>query len=167
MKGFTIIELIIVIILISIISAIGIGLLSSTDQYTARLASDRWLAGFRLAQRLALQKQNSLELLELSVAETSDSWVFRIRQGSQNLSEFDLEKEPLEIRFSDSDFSASCSTLPILTFPFTSNFDGYGNSVSTTRTQVTQNKRLCFIAGGIEEICISPSGYAYEGTCQG
>lgn len=165
-KGFTLIELIIVIILISIVSALGIGLFSSTDQYSARLASDRWLAGFRLAQRLSLQKQNSNHLVTATVTENSNAWLFSIDQGLVNLHKFDIEKEQVEMRGSASDYVNDCEVLPLITFPFSLSFNGYGDAVSTTIIQKTTNQRLCFIGGNVEDICISPSGYAYEGLCQ-
>ena len=165
-KGFTLIELIIVIILISIVSAIGIGLLSGTDQYSARLASDRWLAGFRLAQRLSLQKQNSSQIMTVTVTENSESWFFSINQGAFNLSAFDIEKERVQVRGSESDFINGCDTLPLITLPLSLYFSGYGDAISAARVQKTANQRFCFIGGSVEEICISPSGYAYEGLCQ-
>jgi MSHA pilin protein MshC len=166
MKGFTLIELIIVIILISIVSVLGIGLLSSTDQYSARLASDRWLAGFRLAQRLSLQKQNSNQLVTLTVAENSTEWLFSLDQGSINLNEFSIEKERVVVKGSVSDYVNSCDTLPLITFPFSIKFNGYGDVVSATRVTKPANQRLCFIGANVEEICISPSGYVYEGLCK-
>ena len=208
-KGFTLIELIVVIILISILSAVGIGLFSSSDQYSARLASDRWLAGLRLAQRLSLQKQNASNLVVMTVTSGSDSWGFSIDQAGINLSDFELnillshidlqiipeeflkqlrndpywkeripqlksvlsdfeiEKEQLDIRISTSSFSAACSTLPVMSFPNTFNFNGYGDLVSATRVQESTNTRLCFIGAQTMDLCISPSGYTYEGLCAG
>lgn len=166
-KGFTLIELIVVIILISILSAVGIGLFSSSDQYSARLASDRWLAGLRLAQRLSLQKQNASNLVVMTVTSGSDSWGFSIDQAGINLSDFEIEKEQLDIRISTSSFSAACSTLPVMSFPNTFNFNGYGDLVSATRVQESTNTRLCFIGAQTMDLCISPSGYTYEGLCAG
>jgi len=164
-KGFTLIELIVVIILISIISAVGMGLFSSTDQYSARLASDRWLAGLRLAQRLSLQKQNATNLVVMTVSNSADEWDLSIDQAGVNLSEFVIEKEQLDIRVSTTEFSNSCSTLTAVTFPYSLNFNGYGNLVTAARAQVSTNTRLCFIGAQTMDVCISPSGYAYEGLC--
>jgi MSHA pilin protein MshC len=165
-KGFTLIELIVVMILISILSALGIGLLSGTDQYSARLASDRWLAGLRLAQRLALQKQNSANLVAITVSDSAALWTMSIDQGAINLSDFEIEKERLQVRTSTTEFAAACATLPLLILPFTLNFDGYGNSVSAARVQSATNRRLCFVGAQTMELCISPSGYTYEGLCE-
>jgi MSHA pilin protein MshC len=164
-KGFTLIELIVVMILISILSALGIGLLSGPDQYAARLASDRWLAGLRLAQRLALQKQNSANLVAITVSDSADVWTMSIDQGAVNLSEFEIEKERLLAHTSTTEFADPCSTLSSLA-SLTLNFDGYGNSVSAARVQSATNRRLCFVGAQTMELCISPSGYTYEGLCE-
>ncbi len=164
-KGFTLIELIVVIVLISILSAVGLGLFSSADQYTARLASDRWLAGLRLAQRLSLQKQNASNLVSMTVSQSSDNWILSIDQAGMNLGEFDIEKKQLDVRVSTTDFSGPCSGLGSVIFPFVLNFNGYGDLVTSVRTQINTNTRLCFIGAQTMDVCISPSGYAYEGLC--
>ena len=164
-KGFTLIELIVVIILISILSTLGVGLMSGTDQYAARLASDRWLTGLRLAQRLSLQKQNPTNLLSISISQSTDLWSVSIDQASVMISEFDIERERLSIHTSTSDFSSGCSALPLMSFPQLLYFNGYGNLVNSSRAQLTENQRLCFVGAQTMELCISPSGYSYEGSC--
>jgi MSHA pilin protein MshC len=165
-KGFTLIELIVVIIVISILSTVGISLLSGSDQYTARLASDRWLAGLRLAQRFSLQKQSASNLVVLTVSNSASQWTMSIDQGVTNLSQFSVDKEGLLAYASTTDFSAACNSLPLLTFPFRLNFNGYGDSVSGSRVQVSTNQRICFVGATTQQLCISPSGYAYEGLCE-
>ena len=164
-QGFTLIELIVVIVLISILSAVGIGLFSSTDQYSARLASDRWLAGLRLGQRLSLQKQNISDLVQVTISNGADDWNLSIDQGSVNLSGFSIEKSQLVLRSSTSDFTSACTDLTPTTFPLSFYFNGYGSFVSATRAAITTNLRLCFAGAQTKELCISPSGYSYEGTC--
>lgn len=165
-KGFTLIELVAVIVVISILSAVGIGLLSGTDQYAARLASDRWLAGFRLAQRLSLQKQSPSNLVVTTVSNSTDQWNMSIDQGATNLSQFSIDKVGLVAYGSTTNFLASCDSLSPLTFPLTINFNGYGDSVSGSRVQVSTNQRICFVGATTQQLCISPSGYAYEGSCE-
>ena len=81
MKGFTLIELIIVITLMSILSALGIGLLSGTDNFSARIASEQWLTSLRLSQRLSLLRQNPTQLLSLNVSQSSSAWQLDIIQA--------------------------------------------------------------------------------------
>ena len=165
-KGFTLIELIIVIILISILSALGIGLLTGTSGFSARVASDLWLTGFRLSQRMALMKQSSSALLTMSIAESTGDWDVTIDFNSVELNSFNIERNQVVFRSSTSDFASSCNTLPAVSFPLTFYFDGYGDLVTSSRNQLVTNTRLCFVGGETVELCISPSGYAYAGVCE-
>ena len=121
-KGFTLIELIIVIILLSIVSALGIGLLSGTDGYAPRFASDQWQSGFRLSQRLALLRQDAANLLTLNITQSSDSWSMSVNQAGNALSSFDIDRNRINIHSSNSDFVSACDALPQGTFPMLSAF---------------------------------------------
>jgi MSHA pilin protein MshC len=164
-KGFTLIELIVVIILLSVLGAVGIGLFSAPSQYAVKLAADQWLSQFRFAQRLAFLKQSASEPIALVVNQTSNSWTVAARQGTSILNTFNIDYDSVSIRSSSSDFSSACSALPAMVFPATFYFDGYGNAVDASRTQLSINQRICLIAANTVELCISPSGYAYEGSC--
>ncbi len=165
MKGFTLIELIIVIILISILSALGVGLLSGTDGYSARVSSDQWLTSLRLAQRLALLKQSNTQLVTMTVTQSTSDWNVTIDFGALTINSFEIDRNRVNFHNSNSDFASSCDALPSASFPLTLYFDGYGDLVTAARNQLTSNTRLCFESGSTEELCISPSGYAYAGTC--
>ncbi len=165
-KGFTLIELIIVIILLSIVSALGIGLLSGTDGYAPRVASDQWLSGLRLSQRLALLRQDASNLLTLNITQSSDAWSMSINQGTNELNRFDIDRNRINMHSSNSDFASACDVLPQSTFPMAFYLNGYGNQVNASRTQLSVNQRLCFVGTQSIELCISPSGYAYAGSCQ-
>lgn len=165
-KGFTLIELIVVIILLSILSAVGIGLFAAPSQYTTRLTLDQFIAQLRLAQRMALLKQSATDLVTLTVTQHSNRWAVSITQGALNLNQFDIERDNTNVRESLLDFTSDCADLPLVTFPTNFYFDGYGNSVNASRTQLTVNRRVCIEGASTVELCVSPSGYAHEGTCQ-
>jgi MSHA pilin protein MshC len=166
MKGFTLIELIIVIILVSILSALGVGVFSGTDGFSARVSSDLWLTSLRLSQRLALMKQNSSQLVSMGITQSSDNWNISVDFDGTQLNSFDVERNRVDFHSSTSDFASSCDALPDASFPMTFYFDGYGDFVNSSRVQLLANTRLCFAGGESVELCISPSGYAYAGTCQ-
>lgn len=165
MKGFTLIELIIVIILISILGVLGVGLFSGTDAYSTRVSGDQWLTSLRLTQRVAMLKQSSTELVSMTVTQSTSSWNVTINFDGATINDFDIDRNRVNFHTSSNDFSSSCNALPDTTFPLTLYFDGYGDLVTSARNQLTTNTRLCFESGETEELCISPSGYAYAGTC--
>ncbi|MAA71942.1 MAG: hypothetical protein CL679_09480 [Bermanella sp.] len=164
-KGFTLIELIVVIILLSVLGAVSIGLFSAPSQYAVKLAADQWLSQFRFAQRLSFLKQSVSEPVALVVNQSSNNWNSVTRQGSSTLNTFNIEYDSVSVRESSSDFTSPCSALPNMAFPKTFYFDGYGNAVDASRNQLSTNQRICLIATNTVELCISPSGYAYEGSC--
>ena len=165
MKGFTLIELIMVIIVLSILSAVGVGLFSSSEQYTTRLAADKWLTVLRSAQRLALLKQSNTLVLNVNIAQSAQAWDVGIRQGATDLNRFAVERENITVRSSTSDFTSACNSLPAVAFPLTLYFDGYGNATNASRVPLSTNLRLCFSGQTQSEICMAPSGYIYEGSC--
>ena len=164
-KGFTLIELIVVIILISILSGLGIGLFSTSDQYAARLSMEQWLSAFRFSQRLALQKQSASDVLNINIIQASD-WGVTVNLAATQLDVFELDRQGVNVHSSTSDFASACSALALLSFPATFYFDGYGNSVTSGSVQLTTNTRFCFVGEDTFEMCLSPSGYAYVGSCQ-
>ena len=165
-KGFTLIELIVVIILLSILSAVSIGLFSAPSQYTARLAGDQFITQIRTAQRLALLKQDAVNVLTLTATQNTGNWIFNVVQGAVTINSFEIERDNTNVRTSTSDFSSACSAIPLMSFPFDFYFDGYGNAVTAGRVQLTTNRRICLESSSTVEMCMSPSGYVYEGSCQ-
>lgn len=164
--GFTLIELIMVMMLLGLLSAVAIGLLPTTEQYNARLAADKWLTFFRLGQRMALIKQNASALMHVQISENTSLWDALLSQGTQTLQSAQLEREGVVVKISSTNFTAACSALPNVTFPQSFYFDGDGNHVTSTRSPITNNVRICFVGGeASQELCLSPSGFAYASTC--
>ena len=165
-KGFTLIELIMVMVLISVVSSLGVGLLSGTQAYDARLVADQWLTTLRLGQKLALLRQDASQLLSFSASQGGDEWQLILAQGGSELRRMHLERHNVVLHTSMTDFASSCDSLPQAVFPLVFYLNGYGDHVDASRNQVSSNVRLCFVASQAIELCISPSGYTYGGSCQ-
>ena len=165
-RGFTLVELIISIILISILSGVGVALFSSSDQYAARLSMEQWLSAFRFSQRLALLKQDASNVLNVTLTQGSGSWTSNINLAATQLDVFELDRDNINVHMSTSDFVSACSVLPLLSFPATYYFNGYGDAVNSSSVQISSNTRFCFVGQESAELCLSPSGYAYAGSCQ-
>jgi MSHA pilin protein MshC len=152
-QGFTLIELITVIILLGILSAFAISRFPSAESFSTRIISNQVIASARLAQQTALSR-SSMVNTTLAISENLGNWNLVISGAVNQAIEVDRGSE--QIRFG-TNLVAACSTLAAA--PLTITFDGDGNRVPA------QNLRICIDADSDVELCISPSGYAYEGTC--
>ena len=162
-KGFTLVELILVMVLIAILSVVGIGLFSSPSQYHSANAQEQWLNMLQYVQRQALIKQNLINPLTLSIQRNSNDWQFVLSQGSAIIEQIELPHHQQVVRYSNSQFSALCQNLSALPAGFQIHFDGSGNHVNSNGSNQLQNLRICFDPQ--HQLCVSPSGFAYGGNC--
>lgn len=155
-QGFTLIELITVIILLGILSAFAISRFPETQGYSTTIIKNQFLASARLAQQTSLSRASPNDNVTLNISENSDDWNFVIAGGSGISYSAKIERGSEKIR-SGTNLTAACSALS--SSPFTVSFDGDGNRIPF------ENLRVCIDSTIDFEICISPSGYAYEGAC--
>tara|TARA_R110001583_G_scaffold25237_4_gene91498 strand:- start:166 stop:657 length:492 start_codon:yes stop_codon:yes gene_type:complete len=156
-QGFTLIELITVIILLGILSAFAVSRFPSSQRYSTAIITNQLIASLRLAQQTALSRASvdSVNHTQLNVTGDSDHWRLVVSSGSLTYNA-QVGRDDEEIRFGSS-LTGSCSALS--TAPLTVTFDGNGNQVPA------QNLRVCIDSLTDIELCISSSGYAYEGNC--
>ncbi len=165
-KGFTLIELIVVIILLAIVSAVGMSLMPSSNQYNARLAADQWLTFLRLGQRMALLKQDPSQLMHLQLNQTTSQWSAVLQHGSTVLDSATIDRNNVTMAVSTTDFSSACAQLAASGFPLNIYLNGNGDHVTAARAAISTNLRMCFVQGNeVHELCLAPSGYAYAGNC--
>lgn len=155
-QGFTLIELVTVIILLGILSAFAISRFPDSQGYSTTIIKNQLLASTRLAQQTSLSRASSAVNVTLTVSEIAGEWNFVITGGSGIGFSAEVERSSEQIRFGTS-LSAACSALTAA--PLTITFDGDGNQTPF------QNLRICVDSVTDFELCISPSGYIYEGTC--
>lgn len=155
-QGFTLIELIMVIILLGVLSVFAVSRFPSKQPFSTVIINNQLLASARLAQQTSLSRASSAANITLTVSENSGEWNLAIASGGNTLFLTQVEQGSESIRFGTS-LTGSCSSLA--TAPFTVTFDGDGNRIPF------QNLRVCVDSDTDLELCISPSGYAYEGTC--
>lgn len=155
-QGFTLIELITVIILLGILSAFAVSRFPDSQGFSTTIIKNQLLASARLAQQTSLSRASSAANITLTVSENLGEWNLSITSGGNTLFLAQVEQGSEKIRFGTS-ISGSCSSLAAA--PFTVTFDGDGNRIPF------QNLRICVDSDTDLELCISPSGYAYEGTC--
>lgn len=156
-QGFTLIELVTVIILLGILSAFAISRFPSSQSYSTNIITNQFIASARLAQQTALSRSSVAvsNHTTLNVSGSAGNWDIAVTSGSLNY-ESQVDQGSEQIRFG-TDLSAACSSLS--SAPLTVTFDGDGNRVPA------QNLRVCIDSDVDVELCFSPSGYVYEGSC--
>ncbi len=155
-RGFTLIELVTVIILLGILSTFAISRFPSTQSYSTTIIKNQLLASARLAQQTSLSRASSAVNVTLIVSEVAGQWNLNVAGGEGINFSAQVERGSEQVRFG-SNLVAACSALAAA--PVTITFDGDGNRIPF------QNLRVCIDSTRDLELCISPSGYAYEGSC--
>lgn len=156
-QGFTLIELITVIILLGILSAFAVSRFPSSQSYSTNIITNQFIASARLAQQTALSR-SSVAIAShttLNVSGSAGNWDIAVTSGLLSY-ESQVDQGNEQVRFG-ADLSAACTSLS--SAPLTITFDGDGNRVPA------QNLRVCIDSVVDVELCISPSGYVYEASC--
>ncbi|WP_419813215.1 GspH/FimT family pseudopilin [Bacterioplanoides sp.] len=153
-KGFTLVELIMVLVILGIVSTFAASRFADRQSYSGRAIVNQLLASARLAQQTAFA-QSSASNVQMQVNRSGDQWNFQVLGGDGLNILLDAGNE--QIRFG-TNLSAACSALSNASL--TLSFNGQGSLVSG------QNTRICVVDDNrSREICISSAGYAYEGNC--
>ncbi len=142
-SGFTLVELVMVIILIGVLSALGIGLFASRSAFSPLLATQQLASATLLAQQAALAGNPAGTV---TIEQTADDFVFTVGAGTANARAFSLER--------------AGTSLGGASLPLTLSFDRDGTLVSGS------NVALTFTGDSTYQTCISSLGAVYRGTCQ-
>jgi MSHA pilin protein MshC len=156
-QGFTLIELITVIILLGILSAFAVSRFPSSQSYSTNIITNQFIASARLAQQTSLSRSSvdSSNYTTLNVSGSAGNWNLVVTSGLATYNA-QVDQGSEQIRFG-TDLSSTCASLAAV--PLTLTFDGDGNRVPA------QNLRVCIDSAVDVELCISPSGYVYEDSC--
>lgn len=149
--GFTLIELVMVLVLVGVLSALGIGLFANRDDYAAFAARDQWLATARLAQQRALASSGDAAAVTLVLQQDPERWLMRVQQGSV-VHERVAERSGARVRIG-SDTLADGASFSLTLGPM-------------GRPDTGVNLPFVFAGESAATLCLATSGFAYPGTCQ-
>ncbi len=141
-RGFTLVELVMVIILIGILSALGIGLFAGRSAFSPLLAQQQLASSVLLAQQAGLAGNGADAL---TVTQASDDFVFTISGGP----------EPVEFRI-----ARAGTSLAVAGASFPLSFDDLG------RPSLAGNAQFTFTGDSTYRVCLSSLGAVYAGSCQ-
>ena len=170
-SGFTVIEIVIVIVLVSIISAVALSRIIGGNTFSAFILRDQIISLTRTAQQSALGRSDVT--LTITPSASLDTVTITTGYGAGptiiNSVEFDLS--PISITGSVNNTDSCSVTLGSAitnAAPLIVRFDELGDlelSGFGAGTTVTDSVKICLDARPVDSVCISPAGFAYAGDC--
>ncbi len=148
-RGFTIIELIVVIALLGILSAVAVSRFGNSQTYQEIQLKDQLISIARVAQQVALNRHNQRVILELS---RPGDWLFEVKVETAYGNWLSLKRQLVtatNAKLRDPTGSHAGRV------PYVVSFDGLGNLTSAAVAN------LGFDVSG-HTVCITLAGYAYQ-----
>lgn len=141
-KGFTLVELITVLVLTGIVSVLSIGLFVGRSAFSPLLATQQLASATLLAQQAALAGN---EAGSLSVTEGADDFVFTVGPGTPSEREFRMSRNGTGLSVSGASFPISFSDLG--------------------RPDTSGDVLFTFSGNSTFTVCLSSLGAVYGGGC--
>ncbi|KZZ45592.1 hypothetical protein A3759_26760 [Thalassolituus sp. HI0120] len=152
-KGFTLVELVMVILLIGILSAIGSSLFTNQGVFSAFAARDQFLAMALLAQKRALADASN-NTVTLTISQNSDAWQLDLVQGSGT---GQIVYQQRTVDRAGASLSVDGSLM----------VNGASQAVSyNSDAETGVNRQFLFAADNSYAFCLASTGFAYTGSCQ-
>ncbi len=170
-RGFTIIELVTVIVLIGIVGVAIVARFLTPNAFNEGAAADGIITTIRAAQQAALGRAT----VTFEINSGSGEWVFEAKDGGSTIRSFEVTADNVILETGSA--VASGNTCPnafdtAVAGDFQLAFDNKGNLASFTNGGVTElagatfnGVRICLNDKVDVSACVSPAGYAYVGNC--
>lgn len=151
-RGFTLVELIIVVILTAVLAALGIGLFANRSAFSPLLLTQQLSSATLLAQQAALAGNPSNSVV---IRQLADELQFEAAGES-----FALDREGTSLSYRT---SSGGSFAPVPATGLTVSFDGLGRVAAPV-----PRENIDFIITGASQynLCLSSLGAVYQGACQ-
>jgi len=157
-RGFSLIELVSVIVLVSILSVIAAPKLLGTSGYDEFIVRDQLISALRFAQQHAMYDQATGHCYRVSTTVHS----YTVDRSTNSGTTF----SPMsDVAFALNDSSVVTAlnkvTLPVIT----QRFDGLGNPVATCGGANSGNQAISIAGSTTVSLCIYSTGYVRAGAC--
>lgn len=167
-KGFTIIEVVLIVLILGIVSAFAMARILRGDSLDSAVISDQLIAMTRLSQQKAIGRDD----VQLRVEPEGTNLVMTVSDSSGVLETSSVPVAGISV-YADVNQQAACSNPPLSGLisngsPMILNFDSLGDLHSggvATPVAITSGARLCLSPDTSLSVCISKAGFAYRGDC--
>lgn len=172
-SGYTIVELVSVILLVGIVSAVTMSRMSNSDSYNPVFIRDEIISQARSAQQKAIGRSDVILTIEPNINQLE----IRLSDSTGLLQSSSLSIASV-ILTGDINVLDSCNTEPAgeaisNSAPFVLTYDSLGNlleaGVTATPgvfpTPLSSGARICVNNDPAMSVCFSAAGYAYAGDC--
>lgn len=165
-SGFTLLELVAVLVLLGIISAVAFPRFASFDSYSDRVFRDTLLTSLRLAQRTALSHNSATVEWRLNRS-AAENWRYAIDINSAQQTSETLASDQVIAYSANLSADGTIAGNLALNDTLTLRYDPSGNLILADDGDSTGalNSSMQLTANG-QQLCISLTGFAYAGTCR-
>jgi MSHA pilin protein MshC len=174
-NGFTIVEIVIVLVIVSILAATVFSRFLDTSTFNSLIVRDQIISMARVAQQASLGRAD----VSLTITPAgSDSVTLDVSDVSGSIQSVVLELEGVslsgDINKLAGNQTPSCESdngdnAIAAATPMTINFDELGDlalsGVTGATGAITSALRICLNNVNTYSVCVSPAGFAYSGSC--
>lgn len=151
-QGFTLVEMVSVLVLVSILAGASLGRLIETGSYEEKMASDSLISFIRETQQSAFSRASVRLAIESSASGVTVSQIVNDQTGDTRT----FASNDVLITAGGVGSGTSCSSI---TATITLNFDSFGEIESV------DNDGFPVCLNGNSSLCVSPAGFAHLGSC--
>lgn len=148
--GFTLVELILVLVLLSLLAAFAASRFLAPSAYSVLAAREQLVALLQLAQQRALAFVDDGQPVSVQLEQDNDAWRVRIQQASNTLYDERVARDSAQLQVN----SATLANGQVVNV----SFDGQG------RLPAAQSWLV--VGSSTQALCIASSGFAYAAACQ-
>ena len=167
LQGFTIVELVAVLLLLGVLSTFAMSRVMSGSSYSPAFVAQEVVAMTRFAQGVAMSRRDAAVTVELDVV--GGDWRFRVLADDGAIVR-SLREQRTETKDAAISVTSGADTIALGGGnAFVVAFDGLGNVVSAVSgvTSLDPSLGLAFLVTGAAtfEVCVGPTGHAYRNVC--